>query len=198
LDDADPTVKEIPVSADPGAGSFGAPGAPPDPDVALIRWPDDAAVRVRLAAAGRPRLLLVSGGEPAPLILDDGEDWVRLPASEEELRIRIATVAARARARAAARPRVPLPDADGILRTELGWVALPPIEERLCARLAAEAGLVVRRADVATAAWPERPPTDPRALDGVVRRLRRRVAPLGLAIHTVAGRGFLLEAAPSR
>jgi len=189
------------VSADPGAGPTGAPVAPPDPDVTLIRWPDEADVRVRLAAAGRPRLLLVSGGDPAPLTVDDGEDWVRLPASEEELRIRIATVAARARARAraaAAPPRVPLPDADGILRTELGWVALPPIEERLCARLAAEAGLVVRRADLAAAAWPERPPADPRALDGVVRRLRRRVAPLGLAIHTVAGRGFLLEAAPSR
>jgi DNA-binding response OmpR family regulator len=140
-------------------------------------------------------VLLVSGGDPAPVTTDDCEDWVRLPVSDAELRVRMATVAGRARR--AAPPVVPRPDADGIVRTERGWVALPPLEARVVTLLAADAGRVVRRAALEEAGWPDGRPADPRALDGVVKRLRRRLAPLGLAIHTIAGRGFLLEAPPS-
>jgi two-component system response regulator MprA len=83
------------------------------------------------------------------------------------------------------------------VRTAHGWVALPPIEQRLLARLADDAGCVVRRAALEAATWPDGRPAHPRALDGVVKRLRRRLRPLGLAIHTVAGRGLLLEVVPS-
>jgi DNA-binding response OmpR family regulator len=183
------------VHADDGDRATGILDAPTSPDVALIRWPEDAATCRRLAAARRPRVLLITGSEPAPVSTDDLEDWVRLPVAPEELEVRVSTVAARARLGAgAARPTV---DADGVLRTDRGWVPLPPLEQCLATELLTSAGQVVRREALARAGWPDAPPADPRAVDGVVNRLRRRIGPLGLVIHTVTGRGFLLDLPPA-
>jgi DNA-binding response OmpR family regulator len=55
-------------------------------------------------------------------------------------------------------------------------------------------GTVVRREELASAGWPEGAPGR-NALDVHVLRIRRRVAPLGLAIRTVRSRGYLLETA---
>jgi DNA-binding response OmpR family regulator len=52
---------------------------------------------------------------------------------------------------------------------------------------------VVRRDLLAQAGWPEGAPGR-NALDVHVLRLRRRIAPVGLAIKTVRSRGYLLEA----
>ena len=182
------------MHADDGDRATGIPDAPTSPDVALIRWPEDAATRRRLAAARRPRVLLITGSEPAPVSTDDLEDWVRLPVAPEELEVRVATLAGRARLGAGARPTV---DADGVLRTDRGWVALAPLEQRLATAMLTCAGQVVRREVLARAVWPEGPPAEPRAVDGVVKRLRRRIGPLGLVIHTVTGRGFLLDLPPA-
>ena len=51
---------------------------------------------------------------------------------------------------------------------------------------------VVSRDALARAGWPEGAPGR-NALDVHVLRLRRRLAPLGLAIRTVRSRGYLLE-----
>ena len=43
------------------------------------------------------------------------------------------------------------------------------------------------------AVWPQEPPDDPRALDNRVKAVRKRIEGTGLRIHTVRGRGLLLE-----
>src|SRR5213076_1024292 len=61
---------------------------------------------------GSPRLLLVGEDLAAPEPVDPLEDWIRLPAGEDDLRVRVATLATRAGGMAAA----PAVDEDGLLR----------------------------------------------------------------------------------
>jgi len=159
-------------------------------DVPMLRWPAEADRRAHLATAGRPRLLVLEPGEPPPLVWDDLEDWVRTPADPVEVQQRMATLAERAAGVVAPAPAV---DADGIVRWRGEWAAVPPIEARLLAALADRLGEVVRREDLVVAAWPQGLASD-RTLDGRIKHLRRRLAPLGLVIRTVRGVGFLLEA----
>ena len=85
-------------------------------------------------------------------------------------------------------PRI---DEDGLLRYGGRWVALSPKEEVVLQPLLRGWQRVVSRQRLAATGWPG---TGPRtsALDKVVGRLRRRLEPLGLTIHTVRARGFLL------
>jgi hypothetical protein len=159
-------------------------------DVVLVRWPNDAATRDRLSAAGVPRLLLVEGDERPPAVIDELEDWIRVPADEVDLHARVDALDRRSRAR---RPAVPVLDDDGVLRVGGSWVPLPPVEARLTGALLERFGAVVSRDALARAGWPEGSPGR-NALDVHVLRLRRRLSPLGLAIRTVRARGYLLEA----
>jgi DNA-binding response OmpR family regulator len=93
----------------------------------------------------------------------------------------------------ARRPTGLVLDGDGVLRHGDRWVALPPLEARLFAVLLEQSGAVVHRAVLTDVGWPAGAPADDRAVDGVVKRLRRRVTALGVRIHTVAGSGFLLD-----
>jgi hypothetical protein len=54
-------------------------------------------------------------------------------------------------------------------------------------------GAVVSRDNLSRTGWPMGAPGR-NALDVHMLRLRRRIAPLGLAIRTVRSRGYLLEA----
>ena len=174
--------------------------SPPTSDeltaVALLHWPDQEHERQLAAASGRPRLLLLQAGVVPPNGADALEDWVRVPAEPEELTVRLATLRLRARRRAQApdRPRV---DGAGLLHLAGAWVALSELEHRLAALLVEHLGTVVPREDLVERGWPKGPPTDPRALDGRIKALRRSIAPLGLRIHAVAGRGYLLAPPPT-
>lgn len=160
-------------------------------EVVLVRWPSDEAARTRLGEAGVPRLLLVEGAAGPPAVCDELEDWIRVPADEVDLHARIEALERRARARGTGVPEL---DDDGVLRIASGgWVPLPPVEARLTAALVERYGAVVSREVLARAGWPDGSPGR-NALDVHVLRLRRRVAPLGLAIRTVRSRGYLLEA----
>lgn len=162
-------------------------------DVVLVRWPADAATRDRLSVAGVPRLLLVEGDARPPAVLDELEDWIRVPADEVDLHARVDALDRRSRAR---QPAVPVLDDDGVLRAGGSWVPLPPVEARITAALVERFGAVVSRDALARAGWPEGSPGR-NALDVHVLRLRRRLSPLGLAIRTVRARGYLLENASS-
>lgn len=168
---------------------------PPDPpsDVTLVRWPEQQAVRASLRAEGRARMLLLNPSTPAPDPEDDLEDWVRIPVAEADLRARVRWLAHRvAHDRPAAEPvKGPLLDEDGLFRVGEDWVALPPVEHRLAKALLDRLGAVVTRDALATAGWPDGAPGR-NALDVHVLRLRRRLAPLRLTIHTVRSRGYLL------
>jgi DNA-binding winged helix-turn-helix (wHTH) protein len=160
-------------------------------DVVLLRWPVEQARREEARRDRRPRLLLVENGAPAPLVTDELEDWIRIPAVDADLRARVQGLRQRAASRAAPEP---LLDGDGVLRLGDRWVALPPVEARLTAALIDRFGAVVARSSLAKAGWPDGAPGR-NALDVHVLRLRRRLTPLGLAIRTVRSRGYLLERA---
>jgi DNA-binding response OmpR family regulator len=134
-------------------------------------------------------LLLEDGAEP-PEAADCLEDWVRVPAAEADVRARVAGLALRADHHLTAVPEL---DEHGMLRFGEAWVSLPPVEARITSALVSRLGTVVRREELAEAGWPEGAPGR-NALDVHVLRIRRRVAPLGLAIRTVRSRGYLLEA----
>ncbi|MFP5317969.1 MAG: winged helix-turn-helix domain-containing protein [Acidimicrobiia bacterium] len=158
-------------------------------EVALLRWPDEQARRQRLSLVGGPRLLLVEDGAPPPPVLDCLEDWVRVPAAEEDVKARVDALATR---RAAHHHDAPGIDSDGVLRYQGRWVSLPPLESRMLEVLLSRFGAVVSREALATAAWPDGA-TGRNALDVHVLRLRRRLEPMDLRIRTVRCRGYLLE-----
>jgi DNA-binding response OmpR family regulator len=160
-------------------------------DVVLVRWPAEEDRRVALRASGVARLLLLEDGASPPVADDDLEDWIRIPADEVDLHARVENLARRSRSR---HDEQPVLDEDGVLRVGGGWVPLPPVEARLTAALVDRYGAVVSRDALARAGWPDGAPGR-NALDVHVLRLRRRLAPLGLAIRTVRSRGYLLEQA---
>lgn len=53
-------------------------------------------------------------------------------------------------------------------------------------------GQPVGRDTVLTATWPDSPP-DHHAIDVHIHRLRPRLKDIGLILHTLRGRGFMLE-----
>lgn len=160
-------------------------------DVALLRWPAEAEKRTVLADGDVPRLLLLEAGAPPPEILDCFEDWIRVPASDVDLRARVRALEARSQRHLR---RVPELDVHGVLRFGTAWVSLPPVEARLVDSLIERFGAVVGRDTLRRSVWPGSSPGR-NVLDVHVLRLRRRLAPLGLVIRTVRSRGYMLEAA---
>lgn len=166
----------------------------------LLRWPEEEDRRTELAWAGWPRLLVVEAGQPPPEVKDPLEDWIRAPADPVEVQNRLHTLQQRHDAARWSRPpgadtgSVHL-DVDGIVRRGDHWVAVPPIEARLLAELLASGGAVVHRQELLACGWPAGPSND-HILDGRIRHLRKRLAPLGLAIRTARGIGFALVLAP--
>ena len=164
-------------------------GAGDDASVVLVPWPTERARLDRLRAEGRPRLLLVEEDQAPPLPSDELEDWIRVPASELDVRRRVDCLMMRVESRT---PTLPVLDEDGLLRVDGAWVAIPPVEARLLASLIDRFGAVVSRDVLGRAGWPAGAPQR-NALDVHILRLRRRVEPLGLAVRTVRSRGYLLE-----
>ena len=145
---------------------------------------------------GVARLLLVDEGHGIPEQTDCLEDWIRVPAAENDVLARVAALKARARFHAngdvASDDATPRLDDDGVLRAGGSWVPVPPVEAKLLRALLDRFGAVVSRDALCRAGWPERAP-DRNVLDVHVLRLRRRIAPVGLVIRTVRSRGYLLE-----
>ena len=152
-----------------------------------MRWPQEELARTRLAAAGRPRLLLVTAEGAPPIIEDPLEDWIRLPAPDEDILARRDTLRRRSGRDDTGAPAL---DDDGVLRFRGAWVSLPPV--RLTRAMLDRFGAVVSRDSLARSGWPDGAPGR-NALDVHVLRLRRRLESVGLAIRTVRSRGYLLE-----
>lgn len=161
-----------------------------DDEVADLRWPADAAERERLAHDRRPRLLTIDPGDVPPASGDPLEDWIRPDADAIERYVR----RERLRRRAAVLAPASI-DADGLLHRGDRWVALAPGELAAVTALMSAPGSIVTRADLAATLGMPDDDTDrgSRRLDNVVRRVRRRIAPLGIAVCAVRGAGFLLE-----
>jgi hypothetical protein len=166
----------------------------PPSAVATLLWPEEADRRGYLAAAGVPRLLLVRPGSSPPPAWAIDEDWLWTDAPPGDRAHREATLRRRLDSVAGARPiaSVVALDEDGLVRRHRRWVALTDLEVRLVQPLLTASGHCVSRADLLEAGWPgeERPD---RAVDGVMRRVRSKLRPLGVEIHAVTGAGYLLE-----
>jgi two-component system OmpR family response regulator len=158
--------------------------------VELVRWPTEEDRLADLRRAKTPRLVLVPEGYAPPLTSDVLEDWVRLPASDDDVRSRVRVLSDRAQG--FDELRLPELDENGLLRLAGRWVSLPPVELRLMMVLLDRYRAVVSRDALARAGWPDGIPGR-NVLDVHIVRLRRRVAPLGLVIRTVRSRGYLLE-----
>lgn len=156
-------------------------------DVVLLRWPEEACRRAELVRLGMPRLLLIDDDRYPPATVDCLEDWIRCPAAGIEVALRCSAISARAVSHAPS----PILDDDDVLHYAEHWVALTPLEGRLVAALLERPGRVSYRDRLYDAAWPGTVPAG--GLDVHIMRLRRRIAPLGLAIHTVRRRGYVLE-----
>lgn len=157
-------------------------------DVVLLRWPAEALRRAELVRIGLPRLLLIDDDGYPPATVDCLEDWIRCPAPGIEVALRCSAISARAECHAA----LPILDADDVLHYGEMWVALTPLEGRLAAALLERPGRVVRRDHLYESGWPGALAAES-GLDVHIMRLRRRVAPVGLTIHTVRRRGYVLD-----
>ncbi len=160
-------------------------------DITLIRWPGEAERLPELRDAAIPRLLLVDGDGAPPVVDDDLEDWIRMPAPEQDLRARVEGLSRRATAAGRCVPEI---DDHGVVRFRTDHTAVPPVEARLAEVLIREYGAVVSREDLSEAGWPGGH-ANRNALDVHVLRLRRRLTEAGLSIRTVRSRGYLLEPA---
>lgn len=140
--------------------------------------------------ADHPVLYLVAPGTAPPSSWGELEDWIRLPADSEEIYDRVERLAARAGDLGLATTWV---DADDVLRMGSRLVPLSPMDAELVRVLLDQSGRIVTRRQLEVLLWPAGCPSDPRALDNRLKRLRRRLGGLPLRIHTVRGRGLLLE-----
>jgi len=86
----------------------------------------------------------------------------------------------------------PLIDEYGVLRHRGAWLYLTPVQESIMRCLVERLGQAVPPKDIASAAWPAGGP-DLHAINVHLHRLRPRLKGLGLVVHTLRGRGFLLE-----
>lgn len=162
--------------------------------VEIVHWPSEQNRLTDLRSSGRPRLVVVRDGDLPPLTPDAMEDWIRLPASDEDVHARVQVL--KDRMQGAGGQPIPTIDENGLLHMGGTWTALSPVEVQLVTALVDRYAAVVGRESLARAGWPDGMPGR-NVLDANIVRLRRRLAPLGLVIRTVRSRGYLLEAVRS-
>jgi len=158
-------------------------------DVAVLRWPAQNGERDGLDRKGVPRLWLVDEGVAPPIVDSCLEDWLRLPADESDARARLDALARRAEHH----PVQPTLGPHGQLIHGGAVVQLSPVDQQLGARLIASFGEAVADDDLIAAAW--RDGGTEQTLRVHLSRLRRRLAPVGLAITSIRGYGYAMHTA---
>jgi len=160
----------------------------------VLRWPTESDRAEQLAAEGVPRLFLVGADGDPPRCVDPLSDWVRMPVDSGDLDVRLAVLLERARR--TSRLQRPELDGNGRLLCNNQWVPLSRTEELLTSVLVRHCNEVVSDQELIRAVWPDETAAHT-ALRVQLVRLRRRIKPLGLEIHTVRGRGYVLQARAS-
>jgi hypothetical protein len=137
----------------------------------------------------RRRRLVVAATSPPPVCVDELEDWVRDPVDMMDVVARTAAL----RQRAERQTRRPLVDDHGLLWRHGRWVSVPPAQVPLVQLLVAHIGHVVPSPTLRERYGAAGGSVDAVAFKAVMARLALRLAPLGLRLHNIAGRGSLLE-----
>lgn len=158
--------------------------------IELVIWPADERRRQHLARAGVPRLLLVARTAEAPAGIGLDEDWVRIPAATGDV---IARLERLTRVLEQLQHDHPVVDSNHIVHFGGTSVMLSRAQAALVTVLLERPGQVVDRTRLERIVWPDGAP-GPKALDGVVFRLRRRLQGLGLVVRSSHARGFALDA----
>jgi hypothetical protein len=166
-------------------GPFGA--------VAVLRWPEQDADRRRLAALGRPRVLLTTGDVVPPSLLDDREAWIPDGSDVGTLLEAVENLDRMA----ALAPGRPLLDADGLLRHAGHWVEIPRAQLGIVAVLVENYQRLVTNDALREAYERSARSTSTASLNGLVQRLGTRMARVGLDLRRVRRRGVVLGPAPS-
>lgn len=157
--------------------------------VEFVSWPQDDHLRRQYARAGVPRLLLVAPDAAPPTDVGLDEDWVRLPADRDDVLARLARLA---RVMNHLQDDHPVLDPSHIVHYGGASVVLSAAQATVVRLLLAHPGAVVERRTLEAALWPDGAP-GPKALDGVVFRLRRRLAGMGLVVRSAHARGFAID-----
>ena len=160
-------------------------------NIAILRWPEDHDEAARLDRLGLPRLLVIEADGPAPESTQCLEDWIRLPATEEDVRARLAALSHHARRH----PSAPVVDSWGQLSYRDAHVLLSPRECALATTLVEHFGEAVRDDDLLAATWPDGDGSAT-ALRVHATRLRKRVRPIGLSITSIRGYGYMIGESP--
>jgi two-component system OmpR family response regulator len=160
-------------------------------NVALLRWPEELDKRAALDRRGQPRLLVLDADHAAPPKVESCiEDWIRVPASDDDIRERIAAL----EARYAHHPHAPTLDPSGQLRFGDEHVFVSPRESAIADALVRAYRTVVPD-DYLFKLLSPNGDGNPDNLRAVIHRLRKRVRPLGLTITTVRNYGHILSEA---
>lgn len=161
--------------------------------MAFIPWPGPESRIAHSDGDGGPaRLYLVEPGSAPPPTTGCLEDWVRLPASDEEVSARVSALMRRLQLHHPDDEVQPYLDSVGVLHLGSRWVDLPPLEARLFAVLLEHLGEAVGTTELLRAGWGWRAGR-PGNLRIQILRLRRRLDAVGLVIHTLPGRGYILD-----
>jgi DNA-binding response OmpR family regulator len=155
-----------------------------------LTYPAEEERRAQLAAERAPRILLLAPGCPPPLLLDELEDWVRSPIDAEELDARLAMLARRA---GSTTIHESICLHDGILRVGDRWTPIPDGQRRIVALLIDRIDTVVSDHEIAQAHGSSEVISNPRTVKSMMWRLSRRLTDVGIALHKVRGRGYLVE-----
>jgi hypothetical protein len=169
------------------------PAHPSPPPVAVLRWPEQDAERYRLAALGLPRVLLTAMDVVPPTLLDDRELWLR----DGSNMATAADAVERLRREAELAASRPLLDEDGWLRHDGRWVWVPRREYGVLALLVRHHGRIVPRPEVLAAYSAGRPEVSRAAVGAFAKRIDARVATVGLRVHILRHRGFMLARMPA-
>ena len=121
-----------------------------------------------------------------------GDDYLTKPFDLDEVRVRLAALLRRTPATGAETTvGAVLDPARHALVVGDTEVSLTPTEFRLLGRLMASPSTVVRRQALVAAGWPHGAMVTDNTIDSYVRRIRRKLEPLGVAsIKTVRGVGY--------
>jgi hypothetical protein len=155
-------------------------------NVVILRWPENADDARQLDHIGVAHLLLVDPDADAPDVTSCVEDWIRLPATDDDVRARIRTL----RLRGTRHPTEPTIDVDGRLSYHGRDIFLSPIDHRLVKLLVRNFGELVHENEL-LAEWPTRGSND--ALRVHISRLRKQLEPIGLTITTRRRGGYRMR-----
>jgi hypothetical protein len=158
------------------------------PQIPLLRWPTQDDRRHRLAALGKPRLLLVPPDSTPPALLDDLELWVHDGDDPDAILAAVTALQDKVRQK----DTHPILDTDGLLWFRGRWVAVSDTQIPVVDLLVRNYQRLVHNDDIQAAYRQAGGGTSPASLRTLVRRIGQRLTKVGLKLRVVRTRGVML------